>query len=199
MKNKKHHHGSSSSGGATSGAVSKAVSMKAKDWNIAYSSGMPPHPTQDASGGWHFDWDGEVHYVLVPFSTPAVRPTVLEMSFRVATTGDVKFHPTQGEVAANFRPMIERQGDDMVSEFGRFWSNQVFHTLSTDNLTHTLTVPLTGDHWTSVYGHNDGHELKNLLSNLGYVGITFGGQFFGHGVFVEGGTARFELNSYTLT
>jgi hypothetical protein len=42
--------------------------------------------------------------------------------------------------------------------------------------------------------------FQDALGNLGRVGMTFGGGcFFGHGVNVSGGTARFALISYTIS
>ena len=42
--------------------------------------------------------------------------------------------------------------------------------------------------------------FQDALGDLGHVGMTFGGGcFFGHGVNISGGTARFSLISYTVS
>jgi hypothetical protein len=70
----------------------------------------------------------------------------------------------------------------------------------------TLTVPLTPDQWSSVYGKVENYNADSLagfedaLRNLGEIGMTFGGGcFFGHGVNVSDGTAHIALISYTIS
>jgi hypothetical protein len=69
-----------------------------------------------------------------------------------------------------------------------------------------MTVPLTPDQWSSVYGKPGNLNATTLagfhdaLTNLGHVGMTFGGGCFaGHGVNVSGGSARFALISYSIS
>ncbi len=37
------------------------------------------------------------------------------------------------------------------------------------------------------------------VANIQNIGLTFGGEFAGHGVFAQGGPSRFILNSFTVT
>ena len=59
--------------------------------------------------------------------------------------------------------------------------------------------------WTSVFGEKanasaaaaDG--FKQAIANLGNVGFSFGGGcFYGHGVHVTGGNAKFAVINFTL-
>jgi hypothetical protein len=59
--------------------------------------------------------------------------------------------------------------------------------------------------WTSVFGKkaNVGAPatagFKQAIANLGKVGFAFGGGcFFGHGVRVSGGSAKFAVTSYVV-
>ena len=68
-----------------------------------------------------------------------------------------------------------------------------------------LVAPLDPAQWSSVLGKRgtDGaaarHGFEAGLAQLGNVGMTFGGGcFFGHGVFVTGGTARFITTEYVV-
>ena len=86
---------------------------------------------------------------------------------------------------------------DLTSEFGRFWYNK---RLNLDPGTYTLRAPLADlASWTSVYGKSANDfpkRFENILSDAIQVGITFGGgNHFGHGVRVYGGTAKFTILS----
>jgi hypothetical protein len=68
-----------------------------------------------------------------------------------------------------------------------------------------LTAPLTPDQWTSVFGKKGDYSspaevgFAQALQNLANVGFVFGGGcYYGHGVNVSGGTARFTLKEYSI-
>ena len=89
-------------------------------------------------------------------------------------------------------------------DFDRWWSNPIAFELSAGSA--TITVPLAPDQWSSVngkVGNADAGALAGFQSALKAVsslGLTFGGGcFFGHGVDVSGGTARFVLLKYEVS
>ena len=64
---------------------------------------------------------------------------------------------------------------------------------------------LTPDRWSSVLGKFGNYDAASLagfsaaLQNVSSLGLTFGGGcFFGHGVNVSNGTARFILSEYSV-
>jgi hypothetical protein len=62
-----------------------------------------------------------------------------------------------------------------------------------------LSCPLTPDKWTGVYGQTDAAAFQDTLNNLQYVGVTFGGQSgYGHGVYVQAGTAQVTMGQAVL-
>jgi len=68
-----------------------------------------------------------------------------------------------------------------------------------------LVAPLNAAQWSSVLGKKGTDSavatqgFEAALADLGNVGMTFGGGcFFGHGVFVTGGTARFIATGYAV-
>jgi hypothetical protein len=69
-----------------------------------------------------------------------------------------------------------------------------------------LSAPLTDlSQWTSVFGVKANGSaaakagFEQAIANLGSVGFSFGGGcFYGHGVRVSGGGARFAVNGYTV-
>jgi hypothetical protein len=64
---------------------------------------------------------------------------------------------------------------------------------------YAMTVRLSPDQWTNVKGERSEPGLAEMLKNVGNIGVTFGGGcFFGHGVNVSGGSARFIMTSFEL-
>jgi hypothetical protein len=93
--------------------------------------------------------------------------------------------------------MLQTKNDDLVKSDGRYWSNPVGITMI--NGTFTLNIPLNEGNWTNVDGGFNEDGFKKLLQNMGNVGFTFGGGcFFGHGVSVSGGEAKFYVTSFTI-
>ena len=83
---------------------------------------------------------------------------------------------------------------DLITEFGRWWSDPVSYTLAANGLV-TISVPFDPSQWTSVYGKRGNLDQTTLsafnamLANPGNLGMTFGGGCFaGHGVNVVNGT-----------
>ena len=187
------------------------VYLKPNRWVISFSPGMPNHPVSGTGvspvSSWYFDFpssDG-VHYIMVPYTASKPHKT-LTITFKVtALSGNPQFISVETgcNEAADFRPMLERQGD-MLSpsqEFYRWWSSDKVKLVA-DGQIHTLSVPLTPDRWGSVFGKNGTQaptEFATSLQNLMGVGITFGGGCFaGHGVYVTGGKVRFTLLNYQI-
>ncbi len=187
------------------------VTMNAQDWNILYSPGMPSHP-ETAGGGWQFDFPappGEVHYVAVPVNMAA--SSEVRATFRITTTGrpvfNYKLDPGNTcNVPAHVRLYLQRRGDDLTrkKQFHRWFSNVAAFKLGAGSV--ELVAPLSDPaQWTSVLGKKGDHSEEarvgflQALQNLGNVGFVFGGGcFYGHGVNVLDGTARFIVDDYSV-
>lgn len=184
------------------------VSLLPAAWVASYSAGVKILPAT-AGTGWYFDFPappGHVNYVMVPYHANKAH-TRLTIKYRIRTiSGTPVFNsldPYPPGLAPNCRPMLERSGDTLSAsqEFYRWWSNPGSIILAPS--IGQLTVLLTPDEWSSVFGKfgtaapaSFDAALKDLMG----VGLTFGGgEAFGHGVNVSGGTARFELIDYQLT
>jgi hypothetical protein len=195
-------------------AYSNGLELNPDAWEIKYSPGMPTHPAAAASG-WYFDIptnpNNSVHYITTSYASSAARGYI-SMTFRVNTTGSPTYNYQLGdpdntcERPANVRLFLQRADDDLAHEFYRWWANPISYQLgSDDNSTVTLTVPLAPDQWSSVLGRFGNESAESLaafqetLQHMGHVGMTFGGGcYFGHGVNVSNGTARFTLLSYKM-
>ena len=193
---------------------SAAVPMTAQEWSILYSSGMPLHPTPRTGGGWYFNFPTEpnsVHYVLAAVKVAA--SIYVDAAISVTTTGTPAFvyglRPDNTCIEpAHVRFLLQENGDDLSGangkEYFRWWSNSVAYELAAGRA--NLRALLTHlDQWTSVLGEKANASaaaaagFKRAIANLGNVGFAFGGGcFYGHGVRVSGGTARFAVTEYSL-
>ncbi len=181
------------------------VSLQPQDWYVLYSSGVPSHPSSDPDGAWSFEFPsyqagGHVNYVETPFNA-TVPLHAVTMVFKVESDApqyvvtDTTDHPP-----ATCRLMIEQKNDDMADPNGRWWADaSIYKFGSQDGEILTRSVPLTPDQWTNVNGQENAAAFASALANIGWVGVTFGGQYFaGHGVAISGGTAKFVLIGYSI-
>ena len=181
-----------------------ATTMDAENWSFLYSSNMPRHPTARDATGWEFNFpprDG-VHYL--------VHPVIGRLGSRISATFVVErdgrlveSDPCEGSQAA-VRLFFQRRGDDLTAakEFHRWWSMETF-LLNTDTKA-GLTVALDASLWLSVLGKvgNSSAEVtaafQAAAADVQNVGVTFGGCYAGHGVYVVDGPARFIMMRYIL-
>jgi hypothetical protein len=193
---------------------STVVPMNAQAWAILYSPGMPPHPTPQTGGGWYFDFPTDpnsVHYVLAAVNMAASND--VDASILVTTTGTAVFvynlQPDNNCVyPAQVRFLLQEKGDDLSGTNGkqyfRWWSNSVAYQLASGQA--NLRASLTDlSQWTGVLGEKANASaaatagFKQAMANLDNVGFSFGGGcFYGHGVRVSGGGARFAVSSYAV-
>ena len=181
------------------------MSLAPQNWYIYYSAGMPLNPTADGAGAWSFEFPsseagGHVNYVQTPFNATTTLHNV-RVTFRVESSAAQYAVLDPGDISpATVHLFIEQQGDDLSSPNGRWWAQAGGYNLgSQDNETITLSVPLTPDQWTNVYGQRNARDFPAALGNIGWVGLTCGGQYFwGHGVALGSGTARFILIDFQM-
>ncbi len=203
--------GCGATGGSTGGVPNirpqepNVVSLDPKNWYILYSAGMPPHPSADSEGAWSFEFPssetgGHVNYVQTPFNATMTLNSV-SITFRVESNSPqyVVIDPTDRPPATT-RLFFEQQNDDLINPNGRWWADASIYNLgSQDWQMITFTVPLTSDQWTNVDGQHDSQAFAAALKNIGWVGMTFGGQYFaGHGVALSSGSAKYVLFSYSV-
>ena len=196
------------------------ASLSAQAWNIQYSPGMSAHPIAVA-GGWYCDFPApscgsaqvcSVHYVSTAVQMSVTMGGHVNAVFEVNTTGTPVFNYQLNrdnvcDYPAHVRFYLQRTGDDLSGrgqyEFYRWFSNEVAYELVAGSA--NLTAALMPDQWTSVFGKKGDYDsAANVgfvqgLQDLVNVGFVFGGGcFYGHGVNVSGGTARFTLRQYSV-
>ena len=176
------------------------VSLDPQNWYIYYGAGMPTHPSPDTEGAWYFEFPasktgGHVNYVQTPFNATTVLHNVT-VTFKVQSdTPQYKVIDPTDILPATIHIFFEQQNDDLSDPNGRWWAGASDYNLdSEDNTTITFVVPLTPDHWSNVYGKSDPNAFYVALNNVGWIGVTCGGQYFwGHGVALDSGNAKFIL------
>jgi hypothetical protein len=199
-------------GAAIGPAQADGLSLNPEAWHIRYSQGMPAQPSL-ADVGWSFDFPRGgpceakyecpgVHYVTTPYRKPISAPAKLTISFHIVTQGEVRFNyqlePSNTCLSpATVRAFLQGADDDLYAANGRFWSNPAATILAPGSF--TVTIRLHPDQWTNVEGQHNRAGFEALLAKIGHVGITFGGGcFFGHGVNVEGGSARLVMSGFAI-
>jgi hypothetical protein len=188
--------------------------MDAPAWTILYSPGMPAHPSPRETGGWYFDFPsapGSVHYVTAAVNMIASKS--VSAIIEVTTAGPPIFeYALQANNTcvnpAHVRLLLQEKGDDLSGaggkQFYRWWSIKAAYELAPGStvLTAKISDP---SQWVSVLGERADASaaatagFRRAMNNLGAVGFSFGGGcFFGHGVRVSGGGARFAVTSYIV-
>jgi hypothetical protein len=191
--------------------------MNAEDWQIRYSPEMPKHPTADPSGGWDFSFPlspngtSVVGYVTVPYRGQLEQADTLQLVFKIDASPNAVFDfhtappapPNPGTTPANFHLLLEHSGDgSLTNPDYRWWSNPISYTLQDTNGLVKLDVPLDPSDWSNVdgqFGSADVAAFAATLSHMGNIGLTFGGgDYFGHGAYLDQGSATFNVVSFSI-
>jgi hypothetical protein len=176
------------------------------DFPKAIAGTCPAAPTQppnfDRSECHHVD------YVTAAYHSPILAKSVT-ITFSVAGDNPAfDFHTAPGNscnTPATMRLLLERSYDESLSQIMyRWWSNPISFVLARTGPM-TLTVPLTPDQWSDVNGQLGSASsttvsgFKDTLADIGAVGMSFGGGCFsGHGVYLNSGSATFNVTAFTL-
>ena len=194
------------------------LTLTASAWNIRYSAGLPAHPSPLAGmSGWWVNLPvapGSLNYLTTPYTTPMPQDKSVTFTAQiVAMDGTPVFNfmlePWNTcDYPAHVRAYFEQQAPKGCPDAtytcapatARWWANPIAVELAVGVV--TVTVPLTPEQWSDAEGEIGSAQLAGFAAALGHpaaIGLTFGGGcFFGHGVNVSGGTARFILSNYVV-
>jgi len=162
----------------------------------------------DTTGALMFDVPGvgkSVNYAYAPSPSRTITGT-LHVTLRIDATGGLPQFigaPEAGNTCtapATMRPFIFANNNDWSGAFSRWWAASDFVTLAPGS--YTLDIPLSPERWTSVNGIAGSAaptQFASALQNVSSLGVSFGaGCFYGHGVYVDSGTARWVLTTYEV-
>lgn len=203
-------------------------SLVPADWQLRYSPTMPGRPLQDGAAlAFDFpaldparmpckDHLSKkcpaVHYLVGRAKGPLTGAQSITLTVEIITTGNPAFqwntekHNVGCGTPAHVRVMLWKKGAGLSDSFGRWWATVNGAALNAILLQpgrYSVTVPLTRENFLPVYGNamskKSYQKFAETLFKLGNVAMTFGGGcYYGHGVNVWGGTARFRLIEYTI-
>jgi len=189
--------------------------MTSAYWAFANSPNMPANPSNIAGGGIQLTFpnvDGPNYLLAVPKSIVPTSSISADVSVQITgnPTFDYRTAPNNTCISpAKAHLFIQRAGDNYSGagsyEFYRYWNNTEQGAYVLAGGSATISGDLTNlSDWIDVDGviaEKNPLAFKAALSDLGYVGITFGGGcFYGHGVFVDPktGTATFTVSRFSL-
>lgn len=182
------------------------VSMNPSSWVFQHSPGMPSTSARSDGGGWQFDFpssDG-VHYLVHPVSGRATSHFRIKGEVQVTGTPHFEYRTKADNICdfpAHARFYMQQRGDDLTAskQFYRWWA-QTGIKLQFGPFEQQIPFDLV--RWSSVLGVKgdaapDGFNAAT--NDLQVVGLTFGGGcFYGHGVYVIGGTATFIVREFEV-
>jgi hypothetical protein len=149
---------------------------------------------------------GSINYLFTTSPLAALQGT-LSITVAIDTSGTTVFESVDPQtpsctIPPSVRPFLWANNNGN-GEFDRWWSNPRAITLAAG--THTLSVPLTAEAWSSVNGKIGNADaptrfaFDRALLNVSRLGVTFGGGCsFGHGIKLRSGNATFSLTDYSI-
>lgn len=191
------------------------ISLAPSAWSAHYSSGVTLKPLVGMAG-FFFDMPappGHVNYLTTKRTTPLLESQTISVAGQIVTTsGDPVFiiEPEYDgsqcgtpSVRLYFEQTLPKHVPNATEapDTFRWWSNP--DAVVFEDGSFALSAPVAPGRWSDAGGRfaTDPLAAKGwaaALASPGAVGVTFGGCFFGHGVQVVDGTARFILTSYTI-
>lgn len=191
----------------------QSLSLDPHLWSLSTNSFKNAPLYTCAGGALCFDFpvskNKTVNYLTTVLAQPFGNASTVQASLTIVTTGNPVFVGTDTcTFPAHFRLYFEADSSVWTNVDGdtfRWWSNPISYQLVAGSA--TLTVPLTPDQWSTVFGrfgNADPDTLAGFAASLQHTilaGGTFGaGCNFGHGVSIQPktGTAQFELSSYII-
>jgi hypothetical protein len=169
-----------------------------------------PPITKAIDGTWSFAFSakangGSVNYV---YTKPASLTAGQTITLTFSIDGDATFGNADPKDTGtpSLHLFIWEAGDNLSGQgaFGyyRWWcsSGAVLKVGSNQ----TISCVVNPANWSSVFGENGANSaaaqagFAQAVRNAAYVGFTFGGSFFGHGVWTTIGAARFAINDMSV-
>ena len=193
--------------GCKPAAITPPLAPGVENWQIRYSTGMPSAPAMTSASTFYLDIPqapNSVNYVTEATSTALAGETLTATFNVVATNAVYGLADTTTYGPAQIHLFLQRAGDNMTGvgemQYYRWWCGTGAYVLpASGSATVTISCPLNPASWTSVYGQQSANEFQAALNNLQWAGFTFGGgNGWGHGVYMQSGSARFELQSMTV-
>lgn len=175
-------------------AKAASLGLDGGSWAILYSRNCPQSPTTvtlDDKTVWRLQVRGicEPHYVMRG-AGDLTRLQIGEKGASLVVTmqiANARLRSVQDGGASTYATvMLQRTGDDLTGDgkYAHYRQWAFRNRIALVDGTVTVTIPLDPAIWTGVWGaHAPEEAWKDLLANLGRVGISLGGRSdAGHGI-----------------
>lgn len=141
-------------------------------------------------------------YVEAPLSATLRDGSSIKLDWIIRGVDPVFAHDSPGNTcpgAPSLSLLLHRAGDDLAKTYYRWFTKSSLQQplqFGLGSLSATISI---GD-WIAVDGTNNATvDWAAALANIGSIGFVFGGGCFaGHGVSVNSGTARFDVQGLTI-
>jgi hypothetical protein len=179
------------------------------DFGTGTGSRRPPI-TKTAEGKWSFAFPAKVSgsSVNYVYTKPASLAAGQTITLAFSIDGDATFGNADpnDSGAPSLHLFIWETGDDLSGQsafvYYRWWCSRGAVLKAGDN--QSIACVVNPGNWSSVFGESGANSaaaqagFAQAARNVAYVGFTFGGAFFGHGVWTTTGSARFVINGISV-
>lgn len=185
--------------------IALSLSLSPRQWTLTTANFviLKKTLTTDATGALTFDWPLLGSSATYLYGAAPKRITAsLTATFRIdLTNGSPVFllaepEPCGDPPSAHLFVWANHLGK---GEFDRWWGIDAYPLAAGEQ---TVTLPIDPTRWVAVFHSGTAYsdEFAKAMQNVSAVGLTFGGALcnYGHGVSVDGGSARFTLVSYEV-
>jgi hypothetical protein len=169
-----------------------------------------PPITKANDGTWSFAFPAKangssVNYVYTKPASLAAGQTIT-LTFSVDGNAIFGNADAKDTGTPSVRLFIWEAGDDLSGHdafvYYRWWCSSGAVLRAGNN--QTISCVVNPANWSSVFGESGASSaaaqagFAQAVRNVAYVGFTFGGSFFGHGVWATTGAARFAINDMSM-
>lgn len=182
------------------------VSLAKSNWQDPLSTRIVL--SNDATGALQFTFPPQgnsVNYLITNSSSVKAPVGKIQVTFEAVASANAvfsyqteTFNTCPGE--PDWRILVMAHGTNWSDPDARWWSNPLKGILANGAV--TVAVPVTPDQWSNVdgqFGSTRVSQFTAAFHDVSHYGLTFGGGcFFGHGVFMQAGTAVGKLHDYRI-
>jgi hypothetical protein len=169
-----------------------------------------PSISKATDGSWSFVFPAKVNgrSVNYVYTKPASFAAGQTITLAFSIDGDATFGNADPNDTGtpSLHLFIWEAGDNLSGQgtfaYYRWWCSSGAVLKAGNN--QTISCVVNPANWSSVFGENGANSaaaqagFAQAVRNAAYVGFTFGGSFFGHGVWTTIGAARFAINDMSV-
>lgn len=176
------------------------LSLSARSWQDPLQTNI--RLSNNSAGALTFTFPGPtntVNYIITSGSVPRVPSGTISATLAIDASFGAQFAAYDGCPNPTWRILVMAHGTNWSSEDARWWSNPA--SAYVQGGVAIVSAPVDPALWSNVngqYGSSRPAEFASAFYDVSHYGITFGACFFGHGVFMQSGSASARLTDYRI-